>query len=91
MRFPLPLSLFISRGFHFFVFFFSPLPTSPSLFLLFEDLGFNFFCLVIGSSAFPPLVADYSFFASRISSVFLGFPIIQEPFTPISLLGFVTI
>ncbi|KAJ5804324.1 uncharacterized protein N7518_000627, partial [Penicillium psychrosexuale] len=58
--------------FQFFIFFFSP-PTFPSLFLLFEDLGFNFL-FSYREFCFSSLVADYSFFASRISSVFPGFP-----------------
>ncbi|KAJ5528602.1 hypothetical protein N7527_001995 [Penicillium freii] len=52
MRFPLPLSLHLAR-FQFFIFFFSP-PTFPSLFLLFEDLGFNFLFSLSGVLLFLP-------------------------------------
>ncbi|KAJ5807549.1 hypothetical protein N7447_011005 [Penicillium robsamsonii] len=62
MRFPLPLSHFISSNSSFSSF--PPSYLSPPFFLLFEDFNFLFsreFC-------FSSLVADSFFFASRIST-----------------------
>ncbi|KAJ5558085.1 hypothetical protein N7535_009572 [Penicillium sp. DV-2018c] len=76
MRFPLPLSLHLARIsiLHFLLF---PSSYLPLPFPIVRRSRFQFFRLVIWEFCFVSLVADYSFFASRISSVFPGFPNIQ--------------